>query len=121
MVKATVRPGSIELPDEFKKQIAAAWLKAVEQQAKTGIIDGKVLRSVVTNKKLTLHDTNQMFREVAIEPLKITFMMPYASFVQEKYNFTKLGHIARLKFLKLIAPILKRALKAIRKGSTNAK
>ncbi len=42
--------------------------------------------------------------------------MPYAIYLEEKYKFTKLGHIALLKFIKSIQPILKKALKAASRG-----
>lgn len=87
MARARVTPVRLYLSERGQIELTRAVLVVLDQQARDGIdADGRPFPPGVT-KKIDLHDTGRLFRDVQVYTTRLQWQAPYASVVQRLYRF----------------------------------
>lgn len=102
--------------DKAGIQLAKLFRDLLRRQARMGLTGGGHPLRGVDGRRLDLRETGAMWNEVAFEPLKVRFHMPYTSYVFQAYDAARLEPGMQVEFELGAKKILNRKGALVAKG-----
>lgn len=115
-VRAKVAP--LTTSEKAGLQLAKLFRDLLRRQARAGLTGGGHPLRGVHGQRLDLRETGAMWNEVRFEPLKIHFLMPYTSYVLERFDAARLEPGFQVEFELGAKKILNRRGALVAQGET---
>lgn len=87
MARAKITPVRLYLSERGQIELTRAVLVVLDQQARDGIDAGGRPFPPGVTKRIDLHDTGRLFRDVQVYTTRLQWQAPYAQQVERLYRF----------------------------------
>lgn len=111
-VRVSARPVQLKLSTRGRIEMARATLVILEKQARAGVSATGAAFGQGLEKRIDLHDSGRLFRDVVIFRGRLSFRAPYAGFVADKWKFLAIAPQYRSEYERAVTDIARRELRA---------